>query len=153
MKCIKCSSKTKVVNSRQHKKTPSVWRRRECSSCGAVFTTNETISDQAYPFSIRDEHGKRQFSLPQLMISIFQVFSHHRAETASEESYWLAQTIAQDIQAGATDTVAKSELVKNTYDILRRYDEVAGAQYGLRHHLISLNQKPRRGRPSSARPL
>lgn len=150
MKCIVCSADTKVVNSRPHKKTPSVWRRRQCTACTTAFTTNESVTDHAYPLTIVDGATKEEFSFPKLMVSLFQVFSHHRVSEAAEESYWLAQTITQDTQAGATDRMAKKDLTKLVYDTLLRYDDVAGALYGLRHHVIvsAANQKPRRSRRS-----
>lgn len=150
MKCLVCSSDTRVVNSRPSKKTPAVWRRRRCTACQTTFTTTEVISDTTYPLSVKHSDGHAEpFSLPQLMVSFFQVFGHHDVPTASEESYWLASTVAQEVQATATDHTTTHALAQMAYDVLIRYDEAAGTQYGVRHGVITLrgSQKPRRGRP------
>ena len=137
MLCIKCSSATRVTNSRPHKKTPGVWRRRTCTSCGATFTTHERLSDSHYLFTVVKAGKHHRFSLPVLMVSIFQSLAHLPLAEASEESYWLAQTIAEGIQASAHNTVSSSQLSQETYDVLVRYDEVAAAFYGLRHRITT----------------
>lgn len=153
MICINCSSETKVTNSRPHKKTPSVCRRRKCTSCSAVFTTNEVVSDAMYVFQIKSPHTKPQaFSLPRLMFSIASSLSHRPASDIPDDSYWLAQTIATNIQATATDIVLTSALSQEVYQTLSYFDATAGIQYGARHGLIhNTAQKPRRGRPRTTR--
>ena len=153
MICIKCSSDTKVTNSRPHKKTPSVWRRRECKACGTVFTTSETVADTTYQFTIKSpDDSKTDFSLPRLMLSIAPTLSHRQSAAVADESYWLAQTVAQAIQVTATDTVAARALAEETYNTLSFFDATAALQYGARHGLIkNTAQRPRRGRPRTTR--
>ena len=153
MICIKCSNDTKVTNSRPHKKTPSVWRRRECKACGTVFTTSEVVADSTYQFIVRLADGtKADFSLPRLMLSIVPALAHRQTDAVADESYWLAQTVAQAIQATATDTVTTDALAKETYGALSYFDATAGLQYGARHGLIkNTAQRPRRGRPRTTR--
>lgn len=148
MKCIKCSSETKVTNSRSHKKTPTVWRRRQCLSCGTVFTTNEVVSDDSYSFQVQSPDGKANFSLPRLMLSTSACLMHRPYPSAADEAYWLSQTIAQQIQASATDTIASQSLAEITYHALSNFDATAGIQYGARHGLVvNTAQRPPRGRP------
>lgn len=153
MICIKCSSDTKVTNSRPHKKTPSVWRRRECKACGAVFTTSEVVADSAYQFTIRGTGGgNSDFSLPRLMFSIAASLGHRQTEAIADECYWLAHTVAQSIQATATDKVTVGALAEETYRTLSSFDATAGLQYGARHGLIkNTAQRPKRGRPRTTR--
>ncbi len=153
MICINCSSDTKVTNSRPHKKTPSVWRRRKCVACGAVFTTNEVISDSMYVFHIKKPTGKPEtFSFPRLMFSIATSLSHRAEKNIPDDSYWLAQTIATNIQATATDTVTSGALAVEVHTTLSHFDATAGIQYGARHGLVhNTAQKPRRGRPRTTR--
>lgn len=153
MICIKCSADTKVTNSRPHKKTPSVWRRRECTSCGTVFTTNEVVADDTYVLTVKALDGSRsRFSLPRLMLSITPALSHRDDGNLADESYWLAQTITQTIQASATDSIQSSSLTETVYETLSHFDATAGLQYGARHGLIkNTAQKPRRGRPRTTR--
>ena len=154
MICINCSSDTKVTNSRPHKKTPSVWRRRECKSCGAVFTTSEAASDNSYSFRVKHpSEGLLAFSLPRLMLSIVSALSYRGSASVADDSYWLAQTVAQTIQATATDVVPLEALVRQVHETVSNFDATAGLQYGARHGLvINTAQKPRRGRPRTSRP-
>ena len=153
MICIKCSNDTRVTNSRPHKKTPSVWRRRECKACGTVFTTSEVVADNTYQFTVNDPSGKtNDFSLPRLMLSVVPSLSHRDTHTIADECSGLAQTVAQAIQATATDTISTEALAEETYTTLSFFDATAGLQYGARHGLIkNTAQRPRRGRPRTTR--
>ena len=153
MICINCSSPTKVTNSRPHKKTPSVWRRRQCTACQTVFTTMEMIADTAYSFEVVGSDGHKQaFSLPRLMVAIAAALSHRPAPASADEAYWLAQTIAQNIQATASDRITSAALADESLAVLSNFDATAGLQYGARYGLIkNTAQKPRRGRPRTIR--
>ena len=153
MICIKCSADTKVTNSRPHKKTPSVWRRRECKACGTVFTTSEVVADNTYQFAVSDAGGiKVDFSLPRLMLSIVPSLSHRHSDDIADASYWLAQTVAQAVQATATDTITTTALAEEVFETLSFFDATAGLQYGAKHGLIkNTAQRPRRGRPRTTR--
>ncbi len=153
MICIKCSHDTRVMNSRPHKKTPSVWRRRECKACGAVFTTSEVVADDSYVFSVKDASGRlSSFSLPRLIFSIAGSLSHRASDSVPDDSYWLAQTVAQNIQATATDTVTTVAIAEEVYATLSNFDATAGIQYGARHGLVqNTSQRANRGRPRTTR--
>ena len=153
MICINCSSPTKVTNSRPHKKTPSVWRRRQCTACQTVFTTMEMIADTAYTFRvIRSDGAAEDFSLPRLLLSISAAVSHRPAPASADEAYWLAQTVAQNIQATASDSVTLAALTEESLTVISNFDATAGLQYGARHGLIkNTAQKPKRGRPRTIR--
>ena len=153
MICINCSNETKVTNSRPHKKTPSVWRRRQCKSCGTLFTTMEIVADNAYMFRVvKAGTPAADFGLPRLMMSIVASLSHRPPHAAADEAYWLAQTVAQNIQATATDTISSEALAQEAWTVVSHFDATAGIQYGARHGLIhNTAQKPRRGRPRTSR--
>lgn len=153
MICIKCSNDTKVTNSRPHKKTPSVWRRRQCKACGTVFTTSEVIADSTYQFVVTVADGStKYFSLPRLMLSIVPSLSHRSSMAVADESYWLAQTVAQTVQATATDSITADALAEETYRTVSFFDATAGLQYGARQGLIkNTSQRPKRGRPRTTR--
>ena len=153
MICIKCSADTKVTNSRPHKKTPSVWRRRECRACGTVFTTSEVVADNTYRFRVSAVDGSMtDFSLPRLMLSIVPSLSHRENSLVADEAYWLAQTVAQSVQATATDIVTTEALSLEAYETVSFFDATAGLQYGAKHGLIkNTAQRPRRGRPRTTR--
>ncbi len=152
MKCIKCGSETQVANSRPRSKTPSVWRRRSCKSCGLVFTTEESVSEAEFQVVIRDESTQEApFSFARLLISIYDAMPSRVPEKAPEEAFWLTTTIAQEIQATATDKVSKKELVELTYEVLNRYDPALGMSYGIRHGALTAVRSARPGRPTTKR--
>lgn len=153
MICIVCSNNTKVTNSRPHKKTPSVWRRRECIACATTFTTHEVVADNDYSLTVIDHQNKKSaYSLPRLMMSIAATLGHRPLPPSADEAYWLAQTVTEQIQASATDRVNTSAIAALAYDAVSRFDATAGLQYGARHGLIkNTAQKPHRGRPRTTR--
>lgn len=113
----------------------------------------ELVADNAYSFRVRSAHGDMSdFSLPRLLLSIHQALTHRRHPAAADEAYWLAQTVAQSIQATATDIIDAPALAEGTLATLSNFDATAGLQYGARHGLIkNTAQKPRRGRPRTSR--
>lgn len=150
MFCINClHPKTAVMNSRPHKKQPTIWRRRSCPQCGAIFTTTErvTVTDQR---SIVDTNGvKTPFNIGQLLISIAQSFSHDPLQ-AKTDSLHLAQTVETMLVAQTRGDITSDQLAHTVYGVLKKYDELAAVQYAAKHQLISSLRK--RGRPSLASP-
>jgi transcriptional repressor NrdR len=150
MICVNCfHGKTKVTNSRSHKKQSGTWRRRQCESCGNVFTTYEKPAlDESvtihYPGS-----GKKgvqaPFSLSKLTLSIAASFSHD--EVARQlHSLSLAETVEQllitEVRQPSADDIAAT-----THQVLKRFDELAALQYAASHGLVQPTRK-RPGRPS-----
>jgi transcriptional repressor NrdR len=153
MICIRCSNDTKVINSRPHKKTPSVWRRRQCLACGAIFTTNEIVADDAYTLTVVETDGSRTpFSLPRLMMSLSGSLAHRPTPASYDEAYWLAQTVAQSLEANATDAIALNALTEMAHETLSNFDATAGMYYGAKYGIIhNTAQRPKRGRPRTTR--
>lgn len=135
MYCIVCGSDTRVANSRPHKKTPSVWRRRECKSCGLTFTTWESVRDDDYSFMVISEKTKTRFSLPRLMLSIHRALAHCSGHQKDDDAYWLATTVAQHIKTNASNTTTAASIASVTYQTVRNYDAIAGLTYGAAHGL------------------
>ena len=140
MFCIKCHHKTtQVVNSRPNKKSPNVWRRRQCPNCGYTFTTREEIALEDYLLIDGDN-----FSVPKLAISLVQFLDAHEA---AETSYWLARTAGEQLIMASKFETSKQELQSVIRDVLGRYDPTARVKFELRYGLISPTASPRRGRP------
>jgi len=150
MICVNCfHGKTKVTNSRSHKKHLGTWRRRQCESCRTIFTTYEK---PALDNNVRIHYpgvpkGQTQalFSLSKLTLSIAASFSHDSA-TRQLHSLSLAETVEQhlinQVQQPSVDDIAAM-----THQVLKRFDELAALQYAAAHGLVSATRK-RRGRPS-----
>ncbi len=137
MFCIKCHSpNTKVTNSRPHKKRASIWRRRECLSCGTVFTTTETVATEGM-ISVVDTRGKASpFSVARLLMSISPLLSEQ--SSAPDDAYWLAVTAYEKILVRGEATIHTSELASITFSTIERFDSTAALKYALDHRLTTL---------------
>lgn len=145
MFCINCfHPKTSVSNSRPHKKQPSVWRRRICAQCSAVFTTYErpSLADNI-PISLPGG-GSDTFNLGRLILSIAGAFTHDPNE-GRYNALWLAQTVEDTLSTQRT-SMTPEDIEATTHQVLKKYDELAAIQYAAKHNLISSVRK--RGRPS-----
>lgn len=152
MKCIKCGSDTQVVNSRPRSKTSSVWRRRSCKSCGLTFTTEESVSEAEFQTVIRHESGQeRPFSFARLLISIYDSMPVKSAQNAPDDAFWLATTVAHDVQQSGSDVLTSHDLAQLTYEVLSRFEVTIGMSYGAQHGVITAVRQPRRGRPRAKR--
>lgn len=145
MICINCfHTTTRVINSRPHKKQPSVWRRRQCPKCNFVFTTNEqpSLIDNRRVFL--PDNKTEIFSLGKLTISIASAFTHD-TKKASYDSLWLAQTVERILSTDYT-VITPDDIAAVTHQVLKNFDELAAVQYAAKHRLIASAR--RRGRPS-----
>lgn len=148
MICIYCFHvKTKVVNSRPHKKQPQNWRRRQCLKCEGIFTTYERPSSDELTVQ-SDSSAKEAFNLGKLAQSIARA-SMHNQQQAEYDSLFLAQTVELVLlqRGGAGKNIAAQQIAEDTYDVLKRFDELAAMQYAMQHGLIVSVR--RRGRPST----
>lgn len=151
MVCIYCfHTKTRVTNSRTHKKYPQTWRRRQCENCKQTFTSYERAASDTLRVISPTSRQPRPFSLGILTISIAQAFTHQQPEQAARDSYELAHTVELRLlqEAAATQhTVTSQTITHITYSTLKQFDEMAGLQYAAKHQLITSLR--RRGRPST----
>lgn len=154
MICVNCfHGKTKVSNSRPHKKTAGTWRRRQCLNpdCNITFTTYEK---PALDDSIVVHYGNgagadnavsAPFSLSKLTLSIAASFTHD--PTARQlHSLPLAETVEQLLISQVRQPSA-DDIAATTHQVLKRFDELAALQYAAGHGLVKATRN-RRGRPS-----
>ena len=84
MICINCfHEKTKIVNSRQNKKYPIVWRRHYCPNCQQSFTTYEQPANET--LQVTDNSLKTPFNLGKLIVSIAKSFQHDEDKADGRE--------------------------------------------------------------------
>lgn len=151
MICVNCfHAKTKVTNSRPHKKTAGTWRRRQClnPTCAITFTTYEKPAlDEsiAVHYGSGDARTSAPFSLSKLTLSIAASFTH---DTASRQlhSLPLAETVEQ-LLISQVRTPSADDIAATTHQVLKRFDELAALQYAAGHGLVEATRS-RRGRPS-----
>ncbi len=136
MVCIYCGSKTQVTNSRQQKRLNHGWRRRECSGCGAVFTTIEE-ADYGSSLAVRPldtaKHSHiKPFSRDKLFVSVLKAVGHRK--TAVADASALTATIIANLLAGSTAAVlSPDDIIKSTLVVLGNFDAVAALQYDVYH--------------------
>jgi transcriptional regulator NrdR family protein len=154
MICVNCfHGKTKVTNSRPHKKSAGTWRRRQCQnpSCRLTFTTYEKPAlDDSIAVHYASGAGSKSdvsapFSLSKLTLSIAASFTHD--PTARQlHSLPLAETVEQ-LLISQVRTPSADDIAATTHQVLKRFDELAALQYAAGHGLVEATRS-RRGRPS-----
>jgi transcriptional repressor NrdR len=145
MFCVNCfNPSTHVTNSRPNKKQPSVWRRRSCPQCGAIFTTYErpSLADNK-PIDLPSGETDT-FNLGKLVLSISKAFTHSPKD-GEYNALWLAQTV-EDTLSSQHETITPEDIEAVTHTTLKRFDELAAVQYAAQHQMIATTKK--RGRPS-----
>src|ERR1039458_7397730 len=92
MVCIYCRSKTQVTNSRHLIRSNGTWRRRTCTKCSALFTTNE-IAQYNMLWAVRDplSGNLEPFERDKLFLSVHDSCGHRKSAISDA--------------AGLTDTV------------------------------------------------
>ena len=152
MICVNCfHGKTKVTNSRPHKKTAGTWRRRQClnPACDITFTTYEKPAlDESIAVHYGSDVGAKTsapFSLSKLTLSIAASFTHDGV-ARQLHSLPLPETVEQllisQVQRPSADDIAAT-----AHQVLKRFDELAALQYAAGHGLVEATRS-RRGRPS-----
>jgi transcriptional regulator NrdR family protein len=132
MVCIHCGSKTRVSNSRTFSRNNSVWRRRICYECGAIFTSTE-LADLSLELLIRNSKGKlTKFSRDKLFISIYSSCKHRNNPITDAGS--LTDTISRSALKKIESGVISSKAISQTaLVVLNRFDKLASSQYSAYH--------------------
>src|ERR1700722_6235346 len=129
MVCIYCHSKTQVVNSRHLTRSNGTWRRRMCTNCSALFTTNE-VAQYNMLWAIRDPlNGNLEpFERDRLFLTLYDSCKHRKS--AVSDAAGLTDTVIDKlIKVVNGGPINKSDLKKYTYDVLKRFDKAAGVHY------------------------
>ncbi len=134
MKCLYCAASTRVTNSRSGKKKSTIWRRRQCLGCGAVFTTNE-FPDLEKNLALETKNGKLQsFNRDRLLLSIAKACGHRKDVPIVAPALTLT-VIDKLLLLADNGKVAKAQLILTTARVLTRFDKAAGVQYEAYHPL------------------
>ncbi len=131
MKCPYCNSPTKVTNSRSHNNDQSVWRRRQCKNCGAIWSTEESINLDTSHKVINSEKHLEPFKRDILFISITESLAH--SNNRINVSTALTDTIIKYILALNSAFISTSEIKKISNDVLNRFDKIAASVYKAKH--------------------
>lgn len=132
MVCLYCSSPTRVINSRPQKRLLQVWRRRACTKCSAVFTTNESI-DLATSLAVRGTGTTiRPFSRDKLLVSILQAVGH-RKQPVADAAALTATVTAKLLHGTQTAALSHNDITHATLKTLQHFDTAAAVQYAAYH--------------------
>lgn len=134
MVCVYCGSKLTVSNSRHQKRTNSIWRRRACSSCKAVFTSVEALDlKTSLAFKSRSSHTE-PFSRDKLFISIYQACKHRKR--AIDDAGHLSETIIRLLgRSSSSAIVSWADVIKISQEVLANFDTAAESHYKAYHPL------------------
>jgi transcriptional repressor NrdR len=140
MVCLYCKSPTSVSNSRHQKSLNQVWRRRQCTECGAIFTTHE-VYDHASSLALQTRDGKLQpFKKERLFLSILKTCEHRNNEL--DDAVAITETVMtkllRTISSGA---VFVDSVVLFTYETLLNFDKASAVRYAALHPGYSYAEK------------
>ncbi len=133
MVCIYCGSETSVTNSRPQKRSNTIWRRRLCTGCLALFTTIEQ-SDLERSLVVNCPNGLEPFIRDKLFISVYDSLKHKK--TALSDATALTSTIVNSLLRHVKDgAVHKNNIITVSLDVLKRFDKTAAVYYAAYHPL------------------
>lgn len=134
MVCTYCGEPTQVTNSRHKKRTNIVWRRRRCTVCASIITTEESARYDT-SWLVESAHGTlTPFSRDRLLISLYKSLGHR--DNASSDASALTETIINQLRA--TDEARQAVLPQATLQdvivsCLARFDTLASSHYRAYH--------------------
>lgn len=132
MVCIHCDGKTRVTNSRSQRRLQSIWRRRLCLNCGALFTSRES-ADYSGSLAVRDKDGAlRPFLRDKLFLSLHSSLQHRK--TALADATALTDTVvARLLRQSQHGVLEDKNILTTAYLVLLRFDKVAAVHYDAFH--------------------
>jgi transcriptional repressor NrdR len=134
MVCLYCKHPaTDVKNSRPHKKTAHVWRRRHCTQCLQSFTTDERPRLETL-LKISQAGTTHPFNRGILITSITDAFRHD-TEKGRRIAWDLSETVIDKLTQSGSPDIDSAAIRIICHDVIRRYDRAAGTQYAIAHQL------------------
>lgn len=131
MVCVFCGGKTRVTNSRHQRRANRTWRRRECLSCRAVFTSEEG-ADYGSSWLVKGETGLKAFSRDKLFLSLYKACQHRK--TAVSDATGLTDGIIGRLSSQIKDGVVEVGQIRSAVMVaLSRFDGAASIAYAAFH--------------------
>ncbi len=131
MVCIYCGADTGVTNSRPQKRQNNIWRRRQCSDCGAVFTTSES-PDLLKSLVVNRGKSLQPFSRDKLFLSINDSLKHRK--TATSDATALTDTVIGRVYPLiSSGSLNAQDIAKTAAQVLKRFDKAAATYYQAYH--------------------
>lgn len=135
MVCLYCNSKTRVINSRPQKRNNQIWRRRQCLSCRAVFTTHEGI-DLSSLLIVEIGTKPQPFLVDKLFTEVLLAVQEHKNcyEVAREATSTIVAKLLKTPGKPVYDTKQISQI---TAQVLKRLDRRAWLRYIAEHPSVA----------------
>jgi transcriptional repressor NrdR len=121
-----------VANSRPQRRLRQTWRRRVCTSCGAIFTTNEMVDLATSLVVRRKDDTMTPFRRDQLFVSILQAVGH-RDESIMDAGALTATITAKLIDSAKSAALGTGDITRTALQTLERFDSAAAVQYAAYH--------------------
>lgn len=130
MNCPYCNADSKVTNSRLQKRTNSVWRRRQCLSCRAIWTTSERLQGSG-TFKVDVGGTLVDFHTELLLISLYESLKHRK--TPAIDAQYVFSTVLEQLQKTNKPVFPSSLIAQSSYKVLKNYDKLAAELYKAMH--------------------
>ena len=135
MVCIHCRSETQVINSRLQKKANQVWRRRKCTTCGAIFSSRE-VAQYELIWLVRRRESLLPFNRDKLLLSIYTSCQHR--PSALSDARALTETVMSKLLFTAIDGILEAPAIAQTIQVaLNRFDKAASVHFQAFHRTTS----------------
>ncbi len=123
MRCPQCESRdSRVVDSRDLDDAATIRRRRECSACGARFTTYERI-EAARLVVIKRDGVRQEFDRDKLAAGLRKALTRRPVPDGAAER--AADEIEAVLRAGGTTEVGSARVGEVAMEKLRALDHIA----------------------------
>lgn len=127
MVCVYCGQKTEVVNSRRQVKANNVWRRRQCFTCQAVFSTIEQ-ADLTTSLAVIDKNGRIvAFSREKLLMSVLLALKDSQKQF--EHAPQLCQTVISKLLKTKRASFNSRDIIVTVSSILKNFNHQAYVRY------------------------
>lgn len=129
MVCIYCNGPTQVVNSRLQRRSNNIWRRRQCSNCGNIFTTHEAIELESVLMVQKNKHTDIEpFARDILFTSIYDS-CRHRQNAISDASALTQTVIGKILKLINQGTIHRNQIVDTAFETLEKFDKASATMY------------------------
>ncbi len=137
MVCLYCGGETGVTNSRPQKRTNTIWRRRQCTDCRALFTTEEAALLAAAVAVAAPDGSITGFGREKLLISLYNSLRHR--PSALQDAIALTDTVTSRLLArGGSANLPTAVIITAVVQTLQPFDAAAAVQYQAYHPLKPL---------------
>jgi transcriptional repressor NrdR len=127
MHCPFCAAQdTRVVDSRLSPEGDRVRRRRECTQCGARFTTYE-VAELIMPAVIKRDKRRELFNEDKLRAGMMRALE--KRPVSAEQVEAVLRRIIDRIRASGEREISSHQLGEWVMDELRRLDQVAYVRF------------------------